>query len=463
MGSCYECRITIDGVEHERACLRGVAGCSTVGTSAETRHVEPRSVRSLVCDVLVIGAGPAGLAAAASAARRGKRTVLVDENEGLGGQIWRADRGVESERRRDDVRAAGVELLVGTSVVMPLGERRLRLAARDATIDARFEALVLATGATELLLPFPGWTLPNVFGLGGLQALAKGGLELAGKRVVLAGSGPLLLAVAAIVEARGARVVALAEQASRANVNRFGLALTTRPAKLLQALGYARSIAALRTDAWPVEAVGGERLRALVLRTPRGNATIGCDYAGVGFGLVPNGRLAAVLGCALDGRRVRVDALQRATVPWIFAAGECTGVGGKDKALVEGAIAGASAAGDPEPAQKLARARTRELAFAERIERAFAPRAELRALARPDTIVCRCEDVTRAEIAQPGTSPDDAWRSTKLQTRAGMGACQGRVCGPALEFLDGRAARDARPPLAPVTLDALAVMPDESR
>ncbi|MBK7878324.1 MAG: NAD(P)/FAD-dependent oxidoreductase [Planctomycetes bacterium] len=478
MGSCYECRCTIDGAEQERACLHTVASVSRVatrGASARSADAPPRAHRRIACDVLVVGAGPAGLAAAEHAARRGKRVVLVDENPGLGGQIWRADRGPESARARAAV-SAKVDVRTETSVVLPLGERRLRLASRDEVLDVRFDALVLATGATELLLPFPGWTLPNVLGLGGLQALAKGGLELAGKRVVLAGSGPLLLAVADVVARKGASVLAVAEQAPRANLARFGVALAARPAKLAQAFGFAGALAKLRTSAWPVEAVGGERLSAIVLRGARGLETLECDYAGVGFGLVPNGRLAAALGCALDGRRVRVDAEQRTSVAWIFAAGECTGIGGKDKARLEGEIAGASAAGDLEPARRLAGARERELAFADRIERAFAPRAELRTLARPETIACRCEDVTCGEVARAtelargvdadvrdagarGGAADAAafaWRTSKLQTRAGMGACQGRVCGPALEFLDGRTARDVRAPLAPVTLDALA-------
>lgn len=507
MGSCYECRCTIDGAEQERACLRSVASVSRVETgassadtaatrtasteraamnSASTERVNmrsgshehvasarsadappPRAHRRIACDVLVVGAGPAGLAAAEHAARRGKRVVLVDENPGLGGQIWRADRGPESTRAREAARAAGAEVLQETSVVMPLDARRLRLAAREAVIDARYDALVLATGATELLLPFPGWTLPNVLGLGGLQALAKGGLDLRGKRVVLAGSGPLLLAVADVAARKGATVLRIAEQAPRGALASFALGLATKPAKLAQALGFAKHARAMRASAWPVEARGAERLEALVVRTPRGLETLPCDYAGVGFGLVPNGRLAALLGCALDGRRVVVDAEQRTSVARVFAAGECTGVGGKDKARVEGEIAGAAAAGDLEPARRLARARDAENAFAARLERAFAPRAELRALAAPGTIVCRCEDVALEELQRAGALADGAssefaWRTSKLQTRAGMGACQGRVCGPALEFLGGRAARDVRAPLVPVTLDVLAAPTEDA-
>ncbi len=308
MGSCYECRCTIDGAEQERACLRSVESVSRVESAASS--AERAGVRSASSE------------------------LLVDENPGLGGQIWRADRGPESSRAREAVRANGVEVLVGANVVLALDAHRLRLATRDAVIDARFTTLVLATGATELLLPFPGWTLPNVFGLGGLQALAKGGLDLRGKRVVLAGSGPLLLAVADVVARKGANVLRIAEQASRGALASFAVGLATRPSKLGQALGFAGRLGALRTSSWPVEARGRERLEELVVRTPSGDETLACDFAGVGFGLVPNGRLAALLGCALDGRRVRVDGEQRTSVAHVFAAGECTGVGERGKRCV---------------------------------------------------------------------------------------------------------------------------------
>jgi NADPH-dependent 2,4-dienoyl-CoA reductase/sulfur reductase-like enzyme len=455
MGTCFECRATVDGHEHERTCLRLARGVREVLTAAGAQVGQPHALRSRTaqCDVLVVGAGPAGLAAAVTVAQRGRRTLLVDDNPASGGQIWRADTDRASARWRDAARAAGVEAVQSASAVAPLGERELRIAASDEVLDVRCGSLVLCTGATELLLPFPGWTLPGVLGAGGIQALAKGGLDVRGKRVVLAGSGPLLLAVAAQLAQRGARVVCVAEQAPRSAVLGFAARLAAQPARLAQALKL--RLASLgtpyRTGTWPVEARGDAQLRELVLSNGTGTTTIACDYAGVGFGLVPNGRLAALLGCALDGRRVRADAEQRTSVPWVYAAGECTGVGGVDKALLEGRVAGAAATADPAPSRALAAALRRERAFAQALERAFALRPELRALARADTIVCRCEDVRRGALAGHGS-----WRDRKLQARAGMGACQGRVCGPALEFLEGWEAADVRPPLVPVPLDVLA-------
>jgi NADPH-dependent 2,4-dienoyl-CoA reductase/sulfur reductase-like enzyme len=168
-----------------------------------------------------------------------------------------------------------------------------------------------------------------------------------------------------------------------------------------------------------------------------------------GYGLVPNVELPRRLGCAIEDGRVVVGDEQQASMAGVLCAGEPTGVGGVDLALAEGEIAGLAAAGLLIPAALRAR-RDRERPFVAALERAFAPRPELRALPRPDTLVCRCEDVPRSRLAEAWTA-----RQAKLYTRAGMGACQGRVCGPALEFLMGYAADSVRPPLTPAALSTL--------
>jgi hypothetical protein len=144
------------------------------------------------------------------------------------------------------------------------------------------------------------------------------------------------------------------------------------------------------------------------------------------------------------------DDAQRTSAPGVLAAGELCGIGGVGQALVTGAIAGLAAAGAAVPAW-LVRRRRREHAFAERLRRAFTLRGELRSLPRPDTIVCRCEDVTLESVSSRGTL-----RCAKLHTRAGMGPCQGRVCGAALGFLFGWSPDTIRPPLLPVPLSLLA-------
>ena len=186
-------------------------------------------------DVVVVGAGPAGIAAAVSAARSGARTALVDDNPAPGGQIWRA---AEHAPERSPCASAWFERLRSAPVHRIFGARVFRAdggvvnaETADGLLHIAYRNLILATGARERFLPFPGWTLLNVLGAGGLQALAKSGLPVRDKRVVIAGTGPLLLAVAAYLQDHGASVVAICEQASRTALARIGLARSSRPRK----------------------------------------------------------------------------------------------------------------------------------------------------------------------------------------------------------------------------------------
>jgi NADPH-dependent 2,4-dienoyl-CoA reductase/sulfur reductase-like enzyme len=284
-----------------------------------------------------------------------------------------------------------------------------------------------------------------------LQALVKGGLPVERKRVVVAGSGPLLLAVAEYLRKRGAAVAVIAEQAPWRNIARFVLRL--RVSKLLEAIALRAGLGAVRylTSAWPVAAEGRDCVEAVVFRHGDAEWRERCDYLACGFGLVPNAELAALLGCEIRDGAVAVNEWQETSVPRVYAAGETMGVGGLDLALASGEIAGCAAAGRPDRARTRFVARARALRFRLRLDRAFALRDELRALAKPDTIVCRCEDVPLGRIRE-----QHSWRSAKLQTRCGMGPCQGRVCGPAVEFLLGAKVGSVRPPLQPARLEHLA-------
>lgn len=175
-----------------------------------------------------------------------------------------------------------------------------------------------------------------------------------------------------------------------------------------------------------------------------------CDVLCTGYGLVPNTELARLLGCETDGEAVRVDARQETSVPGAFCAGEPTGVGGVELAILEGEIAGVCASGDSEPPEALRAARRRLGGYARRLERAFRLRGELREIASPGTIVCRCEDVRLGEL-RPSWSP----RQAKLYTRVGMGPCQGRVCGPALAFHFGWGPDRVQFPLFPASIGAM--------
>jgi len=411
-------------------------------------------------DVLVVGAGPAGIAAACEAAEVGRSVVVLDDNPDVGGQIWRGGRRLAASPSAaawfERLAASGavvhagsavVDVLPGPVVVTRHGERIDRWQPR---------VIILATGARERFLPFPGWTLPGVVGAGGLQALVKQGLDVAGKRIVLAGSGPLLLAVGALPVKKGANVLAIAEQAPLGRLAAFAGTLLAQPSKLMQAFAIRRTIGnVLRPGTFP-ERVQADA-RGLVVSLVSGPAgrqrrdDVGCDLLACGFGLVPNLELPRALGCAIDGGRVAIDPLGRTSVVGIWAAGECTGVGGIDKSLIEGQIAGLAAVGHHDRATRLLSAARRAGRFARALDRTFALDPRFAKLADDATIVCRCEDVVAGRLRCHTN-----WREAKLLTRIGMGPCQGRVCGPAAEVLFGWSPDDVRPPFTPTRLSEIA-------
>jgi D-hydroxyproline dehydrogenase subunit alpha len=398
-------------------------------------------------DVLVVGAGPAGMAAATRAHESGARVAMVDDNWSAGGQIWRGT--------HDSHTAAGIQTFWGTQVIARgSGERTLLLEDYGKAFELAFDKLILATGARELFLPFPGWTLPGVMGAGGLQALVKSGLGIQGKAVVIAGSGPLLLAVASHLRKAGARVKLIAEQAATNAVYSFAFHMIRYPAKMTQAAALKLSLAGVPylPGCWVEAAEGEGRLKRVRLCRGRQSWMEDCDYAGIGYGLYPNTELASLLGCRLEANTIAVDEWQRTTADGVFAAGECTGIGGVDLSLVEGAIAGYAACGETAHASRLFGKRTRARRFAGALDRAFKLREELRTLPRPGTIVCRCEDV-RYEKLQPATT----FRAAKLYTRCGMGPCQARICGPATEFLFGWRTDSVRPPILPARAVSLII------
>jgi NADPH-dependent 2,4-dienoyl-CoA reductase/sulfur reductase-like enzyme len=397
-------------------------------------------------DIVIVGAGPAGLAAAKRAAEAGARVALLDDNPHPGGQIWRSDPAQWRPL------LGSLDPICGVRVVALPEPGLLTLEKFDGDLRIAYRKLILATGARERFLPFPGWTLPNVMGAGGLQALAKSGLSIAGKRVIIAGSGPLLLAVAKYMRGHGAKVRLLAEQAGDAALFRFALGLLRHPAKLLQTLQFATALVGIRhrTGCWPIAADGSGKLESVTLYRAGKTWKEPCDYLACGFGLIPNVELPALLGCRLGETGVEVDDYQQTSVPGVYCAGEVTGIGGLDLSLVEGEIAGYAAAGKPEPAASLFGARTRHRRFATSLEKAFALREELKNLTQDDTLLCRCEDVTFGRVRQYS-----GWRDAKLHTRCGMGPCQGRVCGGAVEFLLGWKSESVRPPLFPARIQSL--------
>jgi thioredoxin reductase len=470
------------------------------------------------CDVAVVGAGPAGVAAAVVAAESGASVILVDSAEADGGQYYRRPRlssvprlgtAIHDWPAYDDLAVRKARLAVdhrlrtmhSTTVWSAAGRGPFRLLLRGndrsvatpAAITARI--LVVATGAYDRTLPFHGWDLPGVMSCGAVQALVKGSGVLPGGRIIVAGTGPFLLAVAATVLEAGGTVAAVIEanapMALLKHAHRMPGAWTksrdlTRFLSLLARhqvpyLRRRRVIAANGRD--QIESVTIARVDQNWHRADTKEKAIGCDTLAVSFGFAASNDLPLLLGAkpvlsADGGISIRVDTDQRTTIPGLLACGETTGIGGADLALAEGLIAGASAARAIGLNPRLSR---RELTSLEvRIRRLRHVATALHATfpnrpgwtdeLQPETLICRCEEVSvgsvRDALAQLGVGDV---RSVKLMTRAGMGWCQGRICNYAVDQLCMSAKKpdsastprtlggvDHRPLAAPVTLAELA-------
>ena len=417
-------------------------------------------------DVVLVGAGPGGIAAATVAAEAGRHVCLIDNNAAPGGQIWR---GFRTETAREHphgsrflewtarLKRTKCEVWVGWQAIDRPAPGLLRLERDGQGRDIGFDRLIVATGARERFLPFPGWTLPGVMGAGGLQALVKGGLDPRGKRVVVAGSGPLLLAVAAAIDSAGATIEGIYEQALLPRLVGFAVTLLGHPGKLVEGARYRLKTlsAPYRTGSWVVRAEGKGLVEQVTVTDGRRQWAVACDWLACGFHLVPNLELPRLLGCRITGGYVQVDERQQTSVEGVACVGELSGIGGLDKALLEGKIAGLASAGREAEARDLAPQRQRLQQFARRLDRAFALRPALRRLAAPETLVCRCEGVTHGALEGYAS-----WREAKLHTRCGMGPCQGRVCGSATDFLFGWEAAGARPPIYPAPVSTLSAEAD---
>ena len=413
-------------------------------------------MRRVATDILIAGGGPAGMSAAlAASSAAGVRVTVIDDNPLLGGQIWRAELGKTKSREALEL----IELLdqnrievINNASVFAIERSALLAETAGGSIEIEYRKLILATGARERFLPFPGWTLPNVFGAAGLQALVKGGLSVDGQRVVVAGTGPLLLVVAEYLKSKGARIVAICEQASHRRLDRFALGLWRTPSKVAQGISIRAKLRGVPyyRNSWVASAFGGSELNGVAIQRFGKMVQLECDLLACGYHLVPNTELAQLVGCSLTRGFVSVDDYQQTSVTDVYCAGEPTGIGGVDASIIEGEIAGYAAAGQFDKAEALFRLRDRTTAFANALDQAFALRDELKELAADSTMVCRCEDVQYGKLTEYSD-----FQTAKLQTRCGMGSCQGRVCGTALEFLFGWRDRSVRPPIFPVKMENL--------
>jgi len=411
-------------------------------------------------DILIIGSGPAGLAAALAAAELSSTVTVIDENPAPGGQIWRGGPGAWRDKRAHELWQAlanclNVRIQYGVRIVATPADKEFLLETADGAQKLSWNKLIICSGARELLLPFPGWTLPGVTGAGGLQALIKGGMPVNGKRVAVAGSGPLLLAVAETVIRAGGQVVSIIETKSSQNLIKFFLALLkSHRGKLVQSLKLFWQLKRVRYrhDARVVKAHGEQRLLGISLEHGNKKIDLSCDLLACGFGLLTNLEIGILLGCEIKDGSIVVDDNQASTRADVWVAGEACGIGGVDKALAEGHIAGLAAIGQVAKQDDIAR-RTRARHFADLLKKSFATDDGLRKLCKSDTLVCRCEDVSARQLREHSD-----WRTAKLMTRAGMGACQGRICGAACQFMFGWDAPGLRQPVFPTKTSTLAAL-----
>ncbi|NUL45862.1 FAD-dependent oxidoreductase [Cellulosimicrobium funkei] len=468
-----------------------------------------------VYDVAVVGAGPAGMAAAGAAAELGATVVCVDGNNQPGGQFWRhpdeqarpaydgaGHHGWKTylrlRQRLEAGRTSGrITYLPGRHVWMVQADGgstgagfvlRTNAAhdagARPGAATVRARRLVLCTGGYDRQLPVPGWDLPGVMAAGGIQGYLKTNGTLPGTSMVIAGTGPFLLPVAAGVAKAGGTVRAVCESTNMTGwLPRLGTAIRV-PSKGLEGTEYAATLVRhripyrLRTAV--VAILGADRVEAV--RTARLDAagqplfgterTIeGVDTVGLGWGFTPQLELAVSLGADtttdVDGSLIcTVDGRQESSVPDLYLAGEVTGVGGAVLAVAEGEIAGAAAGGrSGQGRRRDVRSVRTHRAFARAMHEAHPVPAGWQEWLEDDTIVCRCEEVTVGEIvgARDDLGAADA-RTVKSVTRAGMGWCQGRMCGFTASCLAAGGVADEaslrsvakRPVAHPVTLAEVA-------
>jgi NADPH-dependent 2,4-dienoyl-CoA reductase/sulfur reductase-like enzyme/bacterioferritin-associated ferredoxin len=439
--------------------------------------------------IAIIGAGPAGLAAAKVASEIGAEVIVLDSAPRPGGQYWRHRDGVQGYKSH---RASGYfDAVINSRNVTYIHGAQVWSATRNkSSITLNYlqsgvektitvEKLILTTGAYDRSIPFTGWELPGSMTPGAAQALLKGYGVVAGKKILVSGTGPFLLPVAVGLAEAGAEVLGIVEAHSPLRWLRSPLALILNPQKALELLYYLGKIRKYSLKVHFGRAVIGFNGNTATLSKLKSNleakgktSQIECDVVASGWGFNPDVTLGGILGCNqevdLDGSVIfTVDSEQRSSVENIWIAGEATGIGGADLALAEGEIAALSALNGSIPFSLIFK-RFRLQLFATALQRSYPVGNGWQSWIKPETKICRCEEVSHSEICQSVTelSAQDS-RTSKLFTRAGMGLCQGRVCSrnvseiiaeeSGCKVLDQeRISYSNRPIAAPISLGVLA-------
>jgi thioredoxin reductase len=454
-------------------------------------------------DLVVVGAGPAGLSAAIAAADAGLDVTVIDEYPQPGGQFYKPlSAGFEVKDRarlpydytKGDallarVRAAQIEVFNDALVWASFAPGTLSIRRRAEMGTVRFRAAIVASGACERAAVFPGWDLPGVITPGGAQTLVKTQRLLPGERIVLAGSGPFLMPVAATLVEAGANIVGIHEATRPSEWIRHAPRLLGHWDRMGEAARYWRIIRSagipVRFGHVVVRAEGVDSVERVVLmqcdrdgRVVPGTEHIEqADTLCASYGFVPSVQITRALGCEhrydpAQGGWVPVhDDSMRTSIPGVYVAGEIAGIGGAHAAMAEGRLAALCAARElgkevPERAVSQARSeRARHRAFAKLVSDVFAIKPRVRDLITDETTVCRCEEVRAGDIRAAALTWGANVNFVKGVTRCGMGYCQGRVCGPLVEDLTAAAlgappgsvdSFHVRAPIKPLTVRELA-------
>jgi NADPH-dependent 2,4-dienoyl-CoA reductase/sulfur reductase-like enzyme len=450
-------------------------------------------------ELLVVGAGPAGMAAAITARRHGIDVMVIDDQMMPGGQIWRS---VEAAATRDAIlgssyiegrkvaeafRASGANYQPGAQLwqIEPGFRAFVTRDRRAQIIEAK--AVILATGAQERPVPFPGWTLPGVLTVGAAQILLKSSGQIPAGPVWIAASGPLPLLYAVQLLRAGGQVAGYLDTTP---VGQWRAALRHVPgafraaAEVAKGFGWVATLRASKArvirDVIEIEALGREQVEALRYRTGSGKpVTVAANTLLVHEGVVPSIHVALSVDCEVvwnadqDSYAPTVDSWGESSKPNLFIAGDGAGIAGAKAAQLRGELAalgvalklGRMSGTDAAIAARSVRRKlNRELALRPFLDTLFKPRPQVFA-PTDQTIVCRCEEVTAREIRAMAAVGRPGPNQVKAATRAGMGPCQGRQCGYTvtriLAAAQSRTPREVgffhiRPPLKPVTLGELA-------
>lgn len=454
-------------------------------------------------DLLIVGAGPAGMSAAIMAKRHGLDVLVVDEQPSPGGQIWRNIETVAATARADllgkayaegaavvrQFRASGVDYQPGTQVWHVEAGARAFLRRGGSASSVAADRVLLATGAQERPAPFPGWTLPGVMTVGAAQIVLKSSGQIPDKPAWIAGSGPLPLLYAVQLLQAGGQIAGFLDTTPPGRtveaMAALPAALFGAPGDLLKGLGWIirlrRQVPYVRHVA-EIEAIGEHGLESIRYVTADGRAaTVPADLLLVHEGLVPTIHPTLALGCRhvwnneQDSFAPELDGWGETSERHVFVAGDGAGIGGARAACLRGELAALRIAAST---GRLSEAAAENLAkpIRSRLAQALSPRAFLDRYYRPraavfippdHTIACRCEEVRVAAVREQVSAGRPGPNQVKAFTRVGMGPCQGRQCGytvaHVLAAAEGRAVPDlglyrVRPPLKPVTLGELAAL-----